>query len=275
MILIMRGTVVPQWHSTSAPPRNARVRASRAVQEQAQLDVVHNGQTQGFVATARAVGGCAHQVERANAQVCARTVAVHARDPVRQASEERQMPRLGAERFGGDAGRQRDVIGGISSGDAQRTRNHVWLQPAVGIGEQQPVARGEHWRPHGMRGTCPASPPAGARRVSRARAYPRPRAAAGCRRSRRWIDRRRRSPRVRHAAARADDEPSLRGVRPHRAPPRSPSSAPRWPASRLLVREAPRAQAAAAPIAGDGAWPAVKPTKMAAVLMNAMVVHIS
>ena len=53
------------------------------------------------------------------------------------------MPRLGAERFGGDAGRQRDVIGGISSGDAQRTRNHVRLQPAVGIGEQQPVARGD------------------------------------------------------------------------------------------------------------------------------------
>ena len=53
------------------------------------------------------------------------------------------MPRLGAERFGGDAWRQRDVIGGISSGDAQRTRNHVRLQPAVGIGEQQPVARGD------------------------------------------------------------------------------------------------------------------------------------
>ena len=53
------------------------------------------------------------------------------------------MQRLGAERFGGDAGRQRDVIGGISSGDAQRTRNHVGLQPAVGIGEQQPVAGGD------------------------------------------------------------------------------------------------------------------------------------
>ena len=53
------------------------------------------------------------------------------------------MPRLGAERFRGDAGRQRDVIGSISSGDTQRTRNHVRLQPAVGIGEQQPVARSD------------------------------------------------------------------------------------------------------------------------------------
>ncbi len=53
------------------------------------------------------------------------------------------MPRPGAERFVGDSGHQRDVIGGISGGDAQRTRNHVRLQPAVGIGEEQPVTRGD------------------------------------------------------------------------------------------------------------------------------------
>ena len=53
------------------------------------------------------------------------------------------MPRLGTDRFRDDAGREGDVIGSISSGDIERTRDYVRPQPAVGIGEQQPVARGD------------------------------------------------------------------------------------------------------------------------------------
>ena len=71
---------------------------------------------------------------------CGTTVAVHARHPVREASEKLDMPRLRAERFGGDARRQRDVIGRIACGDAEGTRNHVGLQPAIGISEQHPLA---------------------------------------------------------------------------------------------------------------------------------------
>ena len=52
------------------------------------------------------------------------------------------MPRPRAEGLRGDAGGQRDVVGAVAGRHPQGALDDVRLQPAVGVGEQDPVARG-------------------------------------------------------------------------------------------------------------------------------------
>ena len=64
---------------------------ARAAQEQAELDVIHDGETQRLVAAALAVGRGAHQIEGANAEMRFGPVPIRAGEPVRQADYKQQM----------------------------------------------------------------------------------------------------------------------------------------------------------------------------------------
>ena len=81
-----------------------------------------------------------HEVERSHAEVRARSIAIDARDPVGEADEKREVPGFRAERLGKDARSQRDVVRVLAIAPRQRARDHVRLQPAVGISEEDPVA---------------------------------------------------------------------------------------------------------------------------------------
>ena len=103
--------------------------------------VVEDRQPQRLVAAARAIRRGAHHVERADAEVSVLHVAVRGRDPVGDAGAEHQMPGFGAER-GIDRGRgERHVIGALARGGRQRARDDVGCEAAVGVGEEDPVAR--------------------------------------------------------------------------------------------------------------------------------------
>ena len=114
-----------------------------APQQQTEFHIIKNREPQRFVAPAFAIRRHAHQIEGAQTKIMFRPIAIHAGNPVRHGHEKRQVPCPAPGRFRRHPGRERDVVGVFAFRHPQRARDHVRLEPAIGVREQNPITRSQ------------------------------------------------------------------------------------------------------------------------------------
>src|SRR5687768_7263090 len=112
-------------------------------EEQTKFDVVDDRHAQGAVSAGRAISGSADEIECARAEMRFRPIAVDACDPTEGTEEEVQVPGAGAGGFGSNSWREGDVMRRVLVRDLPRAGNDIRFQPAVGIREEEPFARGD------------------------------------------------------------------------------------------------------------------------------------